>query len=88
MEKKKGKQRVVEIELNLEIEEFKRSKLLEKYTVRILFEQNNNKFKNKYLKKLERDIFLFFIFFDLIFLLFFFDNEEVHDCSYMTCHMI
>ena len=38
MEKKKGKQRVVEIELNLEIEEFKRSKLLEKYTVRILFE--------------------------------------------------
>ena len=60
--KEKEKQRVVEIELNLEIEELKRSKLLEKYIARILFEQNNNKFKNKYLKKLERNFFIFLFF--------------------------
>jgi len=35
--KEKEKQKVVEIELNLEIKELKRSKLLEKYIARILF---------------------------------------------------
>jgi len=37
VEKRKGKQRVIEVELNPEVEEFKRSKLPRKYTVRILF---------------------------------------------------
>ena len=41
--------------LNLEAKEFKRSELPEKYIVRILFRQNNNKFEDKYLKKLERN---------------------------------
>ena len=40
--------------LNPEAEVFKRSELLEKYTAKILFRQNNQKFKNKYLKKSER----------------------------------
>ena len=66
--KEKEKQKVVEIKLNLEIKELKRNKLLEKYIARILFGQNNNKFKNKYLKKLERNF--FFIFLDLIFIFF------------------
>ena len=54
MEKQKGKQRVIEVELNPGAEKFMRSKLLGKYMVRILFRQNNNKFEDKYLKKLER----------------------------------
>ena len=37
VEKKKEKQRVIEVELNSEAEEFKRSELLGKYIVRILF---------------------------------------------------
>jgi len=37
MEKRKRKQRVIEVELNPEVEEFKTSKLLEKYIARILF---------------------------------------------------
>jgi len=48
MRKKKRKERV----LNLEVEVFRRSKLLRKYTANILFGWNNKKFKNKYLKKL------------------------------------
>jgi len=41
--------------LNPEVEEFKRSELLGKYTARILFGWNDNKFENEYLKKLERN---------------------------------
>ena len=37
VKKKREKQKVVEVELNTEAEEFKRSELLGKYTVRILF---------------------------------------------------
>ena len=37
VKKKRKKQKVVEVELNTEAEEFKRSELLGKYTVRILF---------------------------------------------------
>ena len=55
MEKKKEKQRVIEVELNPEVEEFKSSKLLAKYTARILFGWDDNKFENEYLKKLERN---------------------------------
>ena len=36
-EKRKRKQKVVEVELNSEAEEFKRSKLLGKYMARIFF---------------------------------------------------
>ena len=46
---------MIEVELNLEIKEFKRSELPGKYTARILFGQDDNKFENKYLKKLERN---------------------------------
>ena len=38
VEKRKGKQKVIEVELNSEAEEFKKSELLGKYTARILFE--------------------------------------------------
>ena len=48
--KEKGKER----KLNLKVEMFKRSKLLEKYIVKILFGWDNRKFENEYLKKLER----------------------------------
>ena len=47
LRKEKEKKRV----LNLEAEVFKKSKLLKKYTKKILFGQNNGKFKNEYLKK-------------------------------------
>ena len=53
MEKRKGKHKVVE--LNSEAEEFKRSELLGKYTVRILFGWDDNKFEDEYLKKLEKN---------------------------------
>ena len=39
---------------NPETEMFERSELPGIYTVKILFEQNNERFKNEYLKKLER----------------------------------
>ncbi len=34
---------------------FRKEKLLEKYMARILYKQNNEKFENEYLKKLERN---------------------------------
>ena len=40
--------------LNPKAEVFKRSELLGNYIAKILFGQNNQKFKDKYLKKLER----------------------------------
>ena len=43
------------MELNPETEEFKRSELPGKYIARILFKQDNNKFEDEYLKKLERN---------------------------------
>ena len=43
------------VKLNLEADEFKKSELLGKYTVKILFGQDNRKFKYEYLKKLERN---------------------------------
>jgi len=48
---KKGK----EIKLNLEVEEFKREKLPERYTVKLLYGWNDKKFKEEYLKKLEKN---------------------------------
>jgi len=41
--------------LNLEAEVFKKSELLEKYMVKILFGWDNGKFEDKYLKKLEEN---------------------------------
>ena len=46
---------MLEVELNLEVEEFKRSEFLEKYTAKILFGWDNNKFEDKYMKKLEKN---------------------------------
>jgi len=37
VEKRKGKQKAIEVDLNPEADEFKRSELPGKYTVRILF---------------------------------------------------
>ena len=54
VEKRKGKQKAIERELNPEAEEFKRSELPGKYIARILFGWDNNKFENEYLKKLEK----------------------------------
>ena len=48
---KKGK----EIKLNLEAEEFRRGELPEKYMVKLLYEWDNKKFDEEYLKKLERN---------------------------------
>ena len=49
--KYEGKQKV----LNLKVEIFKKSELLGKYIAKIMFEWDNRRFKNKYLKKLERN---------------------------------
>jgi len=35
--------------------DFKRGKLLKKYTVKMLYEWNNKKFEEKYLRKLKRN---------------------------------
>ena len=43
------------IKLNPNAEKFRRSKLLRKYIAKILFRQDNRKFEDKYLKKLERN---------------------------------
>ena len=43
------------MKLNPNAKKFRRSKLLEKYTAKILFEKNDRKFKNKDLKKLKRN---------------------------------
>ena len=50
LRKEKEKERA----LNSEAEMFKRSELLEKYIVKILFEWNDRKFVDEYLKKSER----------------------------------
>jgi len=55
VEKRKGKQKVIKVKLNPEAEEFKRSELSGKYTMRILFGWNDKKFEDEYLKKLERN---------------------------------
>ena len=65
VEKRKGKQKAVEVELNPEVEEFKRNKLLGKYIARTLFGWDN--------------LFLLSIFLDFIF--FFIDNEEAFDTA-------
>ena len=43
------------VKLNPETDEFRRSELLGKYTVKILYGQNDRKFEKEYLKKLERN---------------------------------
>ena len=39
----------------VEKRDFRRAELLEKYIAKILYRQDNRKFENKYLKKLERN---------------------------------
>ena len=51
---KKRKEKKKERKLDVEAKVFKRSKLLEKYTAKILFGWDDGRFKDKYLKKLER----------------------------------
>ena len=46
---------MIKVELDPEVEEFKRSELPEKYTARILFRWDDKKFKDEYLKKLKRN---------------------------------
>jgi len=40
--------------MNPEVDEFRRSKLLGKYTAKILFGWDNKKFEDEYLRKLKR----------------------------------
>jgi len=47
--------KVWKVKLNSNMEKFKKSKLLKKYTIRILFEWDDKRFKDEYLKKLERN---------------------------------
>ena len=44
-----------EIKLNSETEEFKKGKLPEKYTAKLLYGWDDKKFDEEYLKKLERN---------------------------------
>ena len=43
------------VKLNLKADEFRKSELLEKYIAKLLFGWNDKKFKDEYLKKLERN---------------------------------
>ena len=43
------------MKLNLEVDEFRRSELPERYTVKLLYGWNDRKFKDKYLRKLEKN---------------------------------
>ena len=44
-----------EMKLNPEVEEFKRGKLPERYTMKLLYGWDDKKFNKEYLKKLERN---------------------------------
>ena len=41
--------------MNPEVDEFRRSELLRKYMVKILFRWDDKKFENEYLRKLEKN---------------------------------
>ena len=43
------------VKLNSRVDEFKRSELSERYMVKLLFDWNNGKFEEEYLKKLEKN---------------------------------
>jgi len=43
------------VKLNPRVDEFRRSELLGKYITKLLFEWDNKKFEEEYLKKLERN---------------------------------
>ena len=43
------------MKLNLEVDEFRRSELPERYIVKLLYGWNDRKFKDKYLRKLEKN---------------------------------
>ena len=52
---KKNLDKAWNVKLNPNIEEFRKSMLLEKYTAKILFGWDNGKFEDEYLKKLKRN---------------------------------
>ena len=52
---RKDLDQVWKVKLNPNVKKFRRSELLGKYTAKISFRQDDRKFKNKYLKKLERN---------------------------------
>jgi len=43
------------VKLNPNVKKFRKSELLEKYTIKILFGWNDGKFEDEYLKKLKRN---------------------------------
>jgi len=43
------------MKLNLEVDKFRRSELPGRYTVKLLYGWNDRKFKDKYLRKLEKN---------------------------------
>jgi len=49
-----GIDKMWKIKLNPNVEKYRRSKLLEKYMVKILFGWDNKKFEDEYLKKLKK----------------------------------
>ena len=49
-----GIDKMWKIKLNPNVEKYRRSELLEKYIVKILFGWNNKKFEDEYLKKLKK----------------------------------
>ena len=53
--RQEGVEQRQKVKLNPKAKEFKRSKLLEKYTAKLLFRQDDRKFEDEYLKKLERN---------------------------------
>ena len=55
VKRQKGIEERWRVKLNLEADNFRRSKLLGKYITKMLYEQDNKKFKEEYLKKLERN---------------------------------
>jgi len=55
VEKNENLEKMLKVKLNLNPKKFRRSESLGKYMVGIFFEQDNRKFENEYLKKLERN---------------------------------
>ena len=54
-EKGRFEEEIWRIKLNLEAEEFKKEKLLGKYTAKLLYGWDDGKFKEEYLKKLDKN---------------------------------
>ena len=55
VKQQKGLEKLWKVKLNPNTKKFRKSELPEKYTVKLLLKQNDRKFKDEYLKKLERN---------------------------------